>query len=38
MTGKTHRVGGMVCVLGGFTYLESKGLLLRDVNPLLQKY
>lgn len=36
MTGKTHRVGGMVCVLGGFTYLESKGLLLRDVNPLLQ--
>ena len=36
MTGKTHRVGGMLCVLGGFTYLESKGLLLRNVNPLLQ--
>ena len=26
----------MLCVLGGFTYLESKGLLLRNVNPLLQ--
>lgn len=36
MTGKTHRVGGMLCVLGGFTYLESRGLLLRNVNPLLQ--
>lgn len=36
MTGKTHRVGGMLCVLGGFTYLESKGLLLRGVNPILQ--
>ena len=36
MTGKTHRVGGMLCVLGGFTYLESKGLLLRNVNPILQ--
>ena len=36
MTGKTHRVGGMIWVLGGFTYLESKGLLLRNVNPLLQ--
>ena len=36
MTGKTHRVGGMLCVLGGFTYLESKGFLLINVNPLLQ--
>lgn len=36
MTGKTHRVGGMLCVLGGFSYLESKGLLLRGVNPILQ--
>lgn len=36
MTGKTHRVGGMLCVLGGFSYLESKGLLLSGVNPILQ--
>lgn len=36
MTGKTHRVGGMLCVLGGYTLLESRGMLLADVNPLLQ--
>ena len=36
MNGKTHRVGGMLCVLAGFTYLESKGMLLRGVNPILQ--
>lgn len=36
MTGKTHRVGGMLCVLGGFTLLESKGMLLGNVNPVLQ--
>lgn len=36
MTGKTHRVGGMLCVLGGFSILESKGMLLTNVNPVLQ--
>lgn len=36
MTGRTHRVGGMVCVLGGFTYLESRGMLLHGVDPILQ--
>lgn len=36
MTGKTHRVGGMLCCLGGYTLLESNGMLLGDVNPLLQ--
>lgn len=36
MTGKTHRVGGVLCVLGGYTILESKGLLLGNVNPILQ--
>ena len=36
MTGKTHRVGGMLCVLGGYSLLESKGMLLGNVSPLLQ--
>lgn len=36
MTGKTHRVGGMLCVLGGYTLLDSKGLLLGNVSPLVQ--
>ena len=36
MTGKTHRVGGMLCCLGGYTLLEANGMLLGDVNPLLQ--
>lgn len=36
MTGKTHRVGGVLCVLGGFTYMESKGLLIPNVTPVLQ--
>lgn len=36
MTGKTHRVGGMLCVLGGYTLLDSKGLLFNDVSPVLQ--
>lgn len=36
MTGKTHRVGGMLCVLGGYTLLESKGMLLGNVSPILQ--
>lgn len=36
MTGKTHRVGGMLCVLGGYTLLESQGMLLGNVNPIIQ--
>lgn len=36
MTGKTHRVGGVLCVLGGYTLLESNGLLLGNVSPLVQ--
>lgn len=36
MTGKTHRVGGMLCCLGGYMLLERNGMLLGDVNPLLQ--
>lgn len=36
MTGATHRVGGVVCALAGYTILESKGMLINDVNPILQ--
>lgn len=36
MTGKTHRVGGMLCVLGCFSLMESKGMLLKNVDPILQ--
>jgi len=36
MLGKTHRVGGTLCVLGGFALLKSRGMLLGDVNPLIQ--
>lgn len=36
MTGKTHRVGGVACCLLGYSILESKGLLVNSVNPLLQ--
>ena len=36
MTGKTHRVGGVLCALGGFSYLQSKGLLLNNINPAVQ--
>lgn len=36
MMGSTHRVGGMLCALAGYTYLESKGMLIADVNPLVQ--
>lgn len=36
MTGQTHRVGGMLCALAGYTYLESRGMLIADVNPLIQ--
>lgn len=36
MTGKTHRVGGMLSCLGGYTLLKANGMLLGDVDPLLQ--
>ncbi len=36
MQGNTHRVGGMLCALAGYTILEDKGMLIRDVNPILQ--
>lgn len=36
MTGKTHRVGGVLCVLAGFSYLQYKGLLLNNVNDILE--
>ena len=34
MTGKTHRIGGMLCCLVGYSVLESKGMLIPDVNNL----
>ena len=36
MEGKTHRLGGVLCTLIGYSVLESKGLLSTEVNPLLQ--
>lgn len=36
MTGKTHRLGGMLCSVVGFELLRQKGLLLPDVNVALQ--
>lgn len=36
MMGQTHRVGGMLCALAGYTYLESRGMLIADVSPLVQ--
>jgi membrane-bound metal-dependent hydrolase YbcI (DUF457 family) len=36
MQGKTHRVGGVLCALAGYSILESKGMLISDVSPLLQ--
>ena len=36
MTGKTHRAGGMLCAVVGFTLLKQNGLLLPDVNEGLQ--
>ena len=36
MTGATHRVGGVVCALAGYTILEKKGMLISDVSPMLQ--
>lgn len=36
MTAKTHVLGGMTLALGGFMYLDSSGLLIPDVNKVLQ--
>lgn len=36
MTGKTHRDGGMLVSIVGFAMLKHYGLLLPDVNPMLQ--
>lgn len=36
MTGKTHRAGGMLVSIVGFSILREKGLLLPDVNEGLQ--
>lgn len=36
MTGKTHRLGGTLCALGGFLLLDSNNQLLGNVHPLLQ--
>ena len=36
MQGQTHRVGGVLAALAGYTILESNGLLISNINPLLQ--
>lgn len=36
MTGKTHRAGGMLCSLVGFSILQKHGLLLPNVNEGIQ--
>lgn len=36
MEGKTHRLGGVLCALVGYSVIESKGMLIEGVNPLLQ--
>lgn len=36
MTGKTHRLGGMLCAIVGFLLIKWNGLLLADVFPFLQ--
>lgn len=36
MTGKTHRVGGMLCCIAGYSVLQDKGMLINNVSPLLQ--
>lgn len=36
MTGKTHRVGGVLGCLVGYSVLQDKGLLIGNVEPLLQ--
>lgn len=36
MQGNTHRVGGVLASLIGFTVLEANNMLMPDVNPMLQ--
>lgn len=36
MTGKTHRLGGVVCCFGGYLLLESQNMLVANVDPLVQ--
>lgn len=36
MMGKTHSVGGIVSVLGGYLVLKTNGYLVNDVSPILQ--
>lgn len=36
MEGKTHRLGGVLCTLIGYSVLESKGMLIEGVSPLIQ--
>lgn len=36
MTGKTHRAGGMLCCFIGYSILQSKGLLVQGVSPIIQ--
>ncbi len=36
MMGKTHSAGGALCMLIVFQIFQSKGLLIKDINPLLQ--
>lgn len=36
MTGKTHRVGGMVCCFAGYSLLSSKGMQISGVSPITQ--
>lgn len=36
MEGRTHRVGGVLCAMIGCSILESKGMLIEGVSPLVQ--
>lgn len=36
MEGRTHRVGGALCTLLGYSILEARGMLSTEVSPLLQ--
>ncbi len=36
MTGETHRAGGVLCSVVGFILLKKHGLLLQDVNEVIQ--
>ena len=36
MTGKTHKVGGMLCAVSGFILLRNSNMLLPNVNEFIQ--